>query len=195
MRGLGTARFVAVIAAALLIAAAVWRLVLDANFTSGAARNPREAPFAPRGPTASVGRRPVQARDPTTLSEQIPAQPEGYRPSGPNKIRCGQGTCTLPTETCCEIEFDEFCIDRGSTCPPDGREVQCDETVDCAPGQVCCTERAPGARVLTSCQPACSEPARQRCAHDAECASNKCILGGRCDRPTPGKPKLPPPRP
>ncbi len=128
------------------------------------------------------------------------AQPPKLSPSPPDpgKVICGASTCDTPAQLCCFSSVApggaaNHCeVTRAACAAP---SVACDETADCAAGEICCT----GVAVLprdagvsgfeaTSCVPkdapgSCKpvpgvgNSSVQACKTDAECLNGqKCIV-------------------
>lgn len=64
------------------------------------------------------------------------------------RIACGKSSCALPSRYCCSTASTDECVDaRNPTCS--GVLLRCDESKDCAPGEICCAE-GPNSRVTHS---------------------------------------------
>lgn len=114
-----------------------------------------------------------------------------YAPSGPGRVRCGETTCALDAkQVCCEGESGARCQDASAPCEKYAWIFHCDETADCAAGELCCFEK----RAATCVGRACERESDQMCSSDEECESGKCNRGAQCASLSPGRLKLPGPQ-
>jgi hypothetical protein len=115
-------------------------------------------------------------------------------PPDPGEIRCGSATCTVPGDVCCHGSVSPGGVDEclpKADCKAPNRA--CDETADCATGELCCT----GASVLPrdatvsgfagtfcvdaaspgSCapEPGVGKSSVPACKSNAECSTGECV--------------------
>jgi hypothetical protein len=102
--------------------------------------------------------------------------PDGGAPCSPGKVTCGSTTCDTATDYCCAGTNGAGTCEplNGGTCAS-GVEVECDETADCASGNVCCQQDAYGPHSAT-CETACPTGYFQVCRTNAECTPQTCIV-------------------
>jgi hypothetical protein len=117
--------------------------------------------------------------------------PEGGAPCDPGHVVCDNAPCAVPANFCCGTAgnggFTETCETAGTSCG--GLSAACDETADCAGGQICCLVATSFTSANLACQTgtSCSGGlfSIQVCRTSAECESGsgpcipqQCTLGG-----------------
>jgi hypothetical protein len=124
----------------------------------------------------------------------VPAAPD------PGKLACGSETCDVPGSVCCFSSIApggaaDHCEPNATACG--APNVHCDETADCASGQVCCTGTAVLPRdasvegfEASTCMDATSAPCIERpgvgsssiqvCKSDSECKNGKACVVQSC---------------
>jgi hypothetical protein len=74
------------------------------------------------------------------------------RDAGKGGIRCGTGSCDPSASFCCLTSGNIRCLTLGATCTTSSDRLHCDDTADCATGQVCClVEGSSGAGADATC--------------------------------------------
>jgi hypothetical protein len=84
---------------------------------------------------------------------------------------CRNASCIAPTDAC-----NAAIGQQGVS--------ECDETGDCAAGNICCFRS--GASPGAVCAPSCAGVAAKRCKQDCECGPDFCLQSPACDVPTCG---------
>jgi hypothetical protein len=123
---------------------------------------------------------------PTTSPNDAQTWDGGLLASTPGAIRCGDTTCDPKLDYCCLRSggdpITNGCTSRDNIACPDGSQVRrsCDQTSDCGPSELCCTEQvtSPPVSLGSSCQPAsqwpdagCGPEAYVTCGSDSDCAA------------------------
>ena len=86
-------------------------------------------------------------------------------------VRCGQITCAGDKPVCCATSYGNTCIDQEGSCS--GMRFACDESADCASGQVCCAREAALCGSRADCT---ANDGVELCTSDTECpAGQRCI--------------------
>jgi hypothetical protein len=128
----------------------------------------------------------------------IPDASEGGRStctgSTPGAIGCGQRPCAAATEACCGGPGG-VCLAKAAFCGAGGViRVRCDDSSDCADGEICCPSGVPSAGNDAPYETSCRKPDPfggafgcgksiggfdfpNLCACDADCAFGTCKLG------------------
>jgi hypothetical protein len=90
-------------------------------------------------------------------------------PTDKDHVACGSGSCSVPTEECCQMQSGSVCqAANGGGC--NGVIARCDEAANCQPGQVCCVTKLTASGLETECQSSCQGgDGVQSCRTDGEC--------------------------
>lgn len=132
-------------------------------------RSPQVSPRPTSTPDLSV--RPVRS-GPAPSNQTGPPR---FAPTGKFRVRCGEGTCLVATEVCCDSDEGFKCVPVEQECR---RRAECDEAADCQTGAACCYVRG-----STVCMDGGCDPSQlQFCSDDAECPSGSCAQGATCTR-------------
>lgn len=110
----------------------------------------------------------------------------GLLASTPGAVRCGDTTCDPKLDYCClRVDGDPItngCTSRLNAACADGSQVRrsCDQTSDCGPSELCCTESVSGPpqSLGSYCQPesqwpdaGCGPDAYVTCGSDSDCTA------------------------
>jgi hypothetical protein len=89
------------------------------------------------------------------------------RDAGKGSIRCGTTTCDPSVAFCCLTNNNIRCVSStATTCNASSDKLHCDDTADCATGQICCvTEGANGngADAVCTATTGCTTPKQMLC--------------------------------
>lgn len=181
-----------IVAAVTISSATAWILLQSAR-TNGDTVPGQRLPFvtpqserAPASAETSVTSGPTPT---TTDSQTVSVVPAAKRltPTGKFRVRCGEKTCLLQSEVCCDTETGSACVQRGRDCGEWDHRYECDETADCPQDFKCCY----GRRKAVCVKGACEDWQNQKCSDDSECPSGVCSMGVTCRKPGPGRLNLP----
>ncbi|MBI4705224.1 MAG: hypothetical protein HY744_29300 [Deltaproteobacteria bacterium] len=192
-------------------ARAVAALLCSGALAAGCAKAPVKEPAAGTAvPPATAAPEPSASSEPeasASAAAEAPPQPAPYKPG---TVRCGASTCKAGAEACCAFGNDvgcapatpgnsepdllkqsQQCMDRVKSDVSLSRLARCDDSGDCAAGEMSCRAAALGDADVSVCAPpqaggkACA--IAERCVSEVPCRTpgTSCVEG-QCRLP--GKP-------
>lgn len=153
------------------------------------ARDDAGATEPPRAPSEPPGSR-LEAGAADAGAEAAPTAdaggttcdaPDGGLPCDPGIVRCGAESCATPGEACCISQSggapSATCQPKGATCNDPIVELGCDETGDCAAGEICCSSMSPSGAPKVACAASCGTYGMQVCRSSSECTNGEpCVV-------------------
>lgn len=186
-----------------------WELTMTLAFVASAcAGETRPAPVgvsSPDAPKSPATVRPSTQELPPQPESEPPTMPTANRVSDGSTFACGDQRCASGRETCCSIGTEGHCLTSSPKDGPSGSigylktqwercdkerfgapgtftaMAECDESIDCADGEICCSQFLfSGSEGLSACLPpkAGGSPCDygELCVEDGSCRTQ----GTRC---------------